>query len=137
MFRGEEDNQQRLQNVVQLKECCEKLVSQYDVPVIIGGDFNNGKNAEQGDMPYQTMLKEGFCDIRLTAKETTELLTHHEYPFLNEEGIYEKGSFPERILDYIFTYSKSVIIPEKFDVLISQNALDSSDHCPLIGIFSL
>jgi len=135
MFRGEEDNQQRLQNVAQLKECCDKIVAQYDVPVIIGGDLNNGKNAEQGDMPYHAMLKEGFCDIRLTANETTDILTHHDYPILNEEGIYEKGAFPERILDYIFTYGKSAIKAQKFEILVSQKALDSSDHCPLLGIF--
>ena len=137
MFRGEEDNLQRLQNVAQLKKFCDEKTAEYNIPIIIGGDFNNGLNAEQGDEPYKKMLQGGFCDIRHTADETTDVLTHHEYPILNEEGIYVDGALPERILDYIFTYGDVGIKTKSFEVLTTQKALDSSDHCPLLGIFEI
>lgn len=132
---SEADNEQRLNNVLQLKKICDSIVCQYDVPVIIGGDFNNGKKAEQGDMPYKSMLKNGFCDIRLCAKESTDEFTHHEYPILTDEGTYVDGAMPIRNLDNIFTYGTKAISVKKFDVITSQKALNSSDHCPLIGYF--
>lgn len=137
MFRGEQDNLQRLQNVAQLKDFCDEMTSKYNIPIIIGGDFNNGTNADQGDMPYKKMLQEGFCDIRYTAEETTDLLTHHEYPILNDEGIYVDGALPERTLDYIFTYGNAEIRTIKFEILTTQKALDSSDHCPLLATFEI
>ena len=137
MFRGEEDNLQRLQNVAQLKSFCDEMKSKYNIPIIIGGDFNNGTNADQGDMPYKKMLEESFCDVRLTAEQTTDLFTHHDYPVLNDAGIYVDGAFPQRNLDYIFTYGNAVIKVRKFEILTTQKALDSSDHCPLLATFEI
>lgn len=133
----EEYNQQRLQNAEQLKEVCESIIAKYDVPVIIGGDFNNGTNAEQGDEPYHKMLKDGFIDIRKSADETTDMLTHHEYPTLTDNGVYTKAPMPKITLDHIFIYGNSGIKAKKFDVITSEKALCSSDHCPLIGIFEI
>lgn len=137
MFDSEEDNTQRLKNAAQLKALCDRVTAQYDVPMIIGGDFNNGKNSLQGDAPYRYMLENGFTDLRLSAKLTTGCLTHHDYPVLTDKNIYAHGPLPDKILDYIFTYGSQPISAEKFDILTSQKALDSSDHCPLIGIFKL
>ena len=137
MFRGEDDNLQRLQNVAELKAFCEKMTKEYNIPAIIGGDFNNGINSEQGEEPYNKMIQEGFCDVRHTAEETTDSFTHHEYPILNDEGIYVDGAMPERNLDYIFTYGDSEIKAKKFEILTTQKALDSSDHCPLLATFEI
>ncbi len=137
MFRGEEDNLQRLQNVAELKAFCEEITKKYNIPAIIGGDFNNGFNSDQGDEPYKKMLQEGFCDIRHNADETTDVLTHHEYPILNEKGIYVDGALPVRNLDYIFTYGDKKIKAKKFEILTTQKTLDSSDHCPLLGTFEI
>ena len=133
MFESEKDNEQRLKNVDQLKAVCDDIIKKYDVLVIIGGDLNNGKNSDQGDRPYRYMLQKNFSDVRITAKETTDEYTHHDYPVLNEEGIYENGPFPVRNLDYIFTYGEKTAEAKKFDVITSQKALNSSDHCPLIA----
>lgn len=137
MFNSEKDNLQRLQNVAQLKELCDQIIAKHDVPVIIGGDFNNGKNSEQGDMPYKTMLQEGFRDLRLIARNTTDTFTHHDYPVLTEDGIYSEGPMPDKIIDYIFVYGEKEVITKKFDVLTTKKALTSSDHCPLIGIVQI
>ncbi len=136
-YDSETDNQQRLQNVEELKKICEYLTEKYDIPVIIGGDFNNGEKAAQGDEPYKAMLRNGFKDFRLVADRTTSILTHHEYPVLKENGIYVEGSMPDKTLDYIFVYGKDPEAVERFEILTSQKALDSSDHCPLVGTISL
>ena len=135
MFHAADDNQQRLRNVEQLQELCGKILAKYDVPMIVGGDLNNGKFAEQGDEPYRYMLEKGFSDVRETAKVSTDLLTHHDYPKLEENGIYSKGPMPVRVLDYLFTYGKNEIPAEKFEILTTEKALTSSDHCPLVGEF--
>lgn len=139
MYEGEKDNKQRLQNVEQLQTLCDELLAKYDVPLIIGGDFNNGKNSEQGDEPYHLMLKRGFNDIRLTAEDTTDMYSCHfdEYPVLLDDGktYVKSANLPDCTIDYIFTYGKKQPKALKFDVLTSDKALASSDHCPLIGCF--
>ncbi len=136
MFESEKDNLQRLENVKELKAFCEEIIKKYSVPVIIGGDFNNGENADQGDMPYKKMLEEGFSDIRLSAKKTTDVLTHHTEPVLKEDGTWENADMPVRTIDYIFTYGEGAKALE-FDILTSAKALVSSDHCPLLGLFEI
>jgi len=132
---SEQDFLQRIENANQLKAFCDEITAKYQVPVIIGGDFNNGKNSEQGDEPYQYMLKQGFCDIRLTAEETTDEYTHHDYPKLMEDGTYLCPTMPERNIDYIFTYGKNAPMAKRFEILTDEISLTSSDHCPLIGYF--
>ncbi|MBR5586860.1 MAG: hypothetical protein IKW02_02745 [Clostridia bacterium] len=133
MFESEKDNEQRLENVNQLTEICDFIKEKYNVPIVVGGDLNNGKNAEQGEEPYKYMLTKGFSDVRFSAEETTDKFTHHDYPVLNDEGIYVNGTLPVRTLDYIFTYGDCPVNPKKFDVITTQVALDSSDHCPVIA----
>lgn len=127
------DNQQRIQNARELKDICDQIIEKYAVPVLIGGDFNNGENSEQGDEPYKAMLQMGFKDLRLMSLNTTDTFTHHEYPVLKENGIYAEGSLPNKTIDYIFAYGKEPKELTQFDILATQKALDSSDHCPLIS----
>ena len=127
------DNQQRIQNARELKDICDQIIEKYAVPVLIGGDFNNGENSEQGDEPYKAMLQMGFKDLRLMSLNTTDTFTHHEYPVLKENGIYAEGSLPNKTIDYIFAYGKEPKELTRFDILTTQKALDSSDHCPLIS----
>ena len=54
---------------------CEKINEKYDIPVIIGGDINNGENSSAGDGAYKKMLEWNFRDIRfLQRKQRTNLL---------------------------------------------------------------
>lgn len=139
MFEGQKDNQQRLQNVEQLQTLCDELIEKYNLPIIIGGDFNNGKNSLQGEEPYHTMLKKGFNDIRFSASISTDAHTccDENYPVLLEDGeTYVKYEKPADItIDYIFTYGENQPKALEFDVLVSDKACASSDHRPLIGCF--
>lgn len=134
---GEINNLQRIENARQLKAFCDEITEKYNVPVIIGGDFNNGKNADAGDAPYRAMIEMGFCDTRLFAKKTTQSYTHHEYPEELCDGSYRNGPMPVRNLDNIFVCGKPLTELLEFDVLTSQAALDSSDHCPLVARLEL
>jgi len=135
-FSSEADFSQRLQNVQQLKAVCDGFVAKHGVPVIVGGDFNNGKNADQGEEPYRAMLQQGFRDVRLAAPDTTDAFTHRD-GVANAEGILEAVGLPMRTLDHLFVYGPENVTPVKFDVLLSQEALASSDHCPLVGVFGV
>lgn len=138
MFESERDNLQRLQNVAQLKEFCDEMVSKTGLPIIVGGDFNNGKGSPQGDEPYQTMLKEGFCDFRLNSDVTSEEATCGEYyPNVLPDKTVEPRSHSYFIIDYIFTYNADKYKPKKFEVLTSEEARKSSDHSPLLGVIEI
>lgn len=133
-FDGEVDFNQRIENAKQLKKLCDEITNKHGTAIIVGGDFNNGFNSDQGDEPYRKMIDMGFSDIRQVAEVTTDYLTHHDYPVLDDNGVYDKGEMPARTLDHIFTYGNA---PKalKFDVITSDKALTSSDHCPLEAEF--
>ncbi len=137
-FESEEDNIQRLHNVSQLKQFCDEIVSKTGLPIIVGGDFNNGKNSSQGDEPYHTMLKEGFCDTRLIAEKTSDEFTcGNTYPkVLPDKSVVARNS-STCIIDYIFTYNAEHYKVRKFDVLTSEEARKSSDHSPVLAVIEI
>ena len=133
MYDSERDFKQRLENVDQLKSVCDEIIAKYNLPIIIGGDFNNGENSVQGEEPYKKMLSLGFKDLRLIAKKSTHMYTHHDYPIQMPDDTFEKAVMPVRNLDYIFVYGNFDVTVEEFDVITTDKALTSSDHCPLVG----
>lgn len=138
MHHEEADFAQRLQNVKQLKAKCDEILESYDVPIIIGGDFNNGADSVQGDAPYRKMLEDGFIDVRYSADTTSKEKTcTNGYPTLTEDGKYVNGKMSDMTIDYIFTYGKKNVHFSKFDVLTHETALNASDHRPLLGRFEI
>ena len=51
-------------------------------------------------------------------------------------SVYINGTMPMYTIDYIFAYGDG-LKAEKFDIITSQKALNSSDHCPLILDFEI
>lgn len=138
MFESEKDNLQRLQNVSQLKQFCDAMVAETGLPIIVGGDFNNGKGSPQGEEPYHTMLKEGFCDARLVADETSDEPTCGDsYPSVLPDQSVVARNHSEFIIDYVFTYNAAIVKTKKFDVLTSEEARQSSDHSPVLAVFEM
>lgn len=129
MFRGEEDTKQRIANADELRKVCEDIVSKYNAPVIIGGDFNNGLNSVQGSEPYEYMVMNGFIDFRNLAQNSTDKYTHRDC----YDGVAYDNLLPTQNLDYIFLYGSKAVEVSLFDVLYSKPALESSDHCPLVA----
>ncbi len=132
---GEEHTKWRINNAAELKAAAEDIIARFNVPVIISGDLNNGLGAPQDTRPYEKMMADGFTDIRHAAGITTDSHTCHDYPKLNENDEYVNGPAPSYTLDYIMTYGENALKPLRFEVLRSTDALNSSDHCPLIGEF--
>jgi endonuclease/exonuclease/phosphatase family metal-dependent hydrolase len=137
-YDSEEDNFQRLQNVAQLKRFCDEMVSETGLPIIVGGDFNNGKGSLQGDEPYHIMLKEGFCDTRLIAEETCDEPTCvNSYPDVLPDKTVTPRNPSEYTIDYIFTYNAENSKTKKFNVLTSETARQTSDHSPVLAIVEI
>ena len=131
---SEEDNLQRIENARQLKKLCDELISEYNLPIIIGGDFNNG-NSSQGDAPYHFMVENGFSDFRYTAPESTKEHTCRSVYKLSEgEKAYTEAGDPDITIDYIFTYGEG-ITPVSFNINASEKARNTSDHLPLLAHF--
>ena len=138
MYRGQEDSDQRVENAKQLKAVCDSIVEKYHIPVIIGGDFNNGKNSAQGDAPYHAMCGWGFRDIRYLAEMSTdqEYTCRDAYPTVREDETFEKCPKPPHMcIDYIFQYGDPQVPVRRFHIETNDMALTASDHCPLIGWF--
>lgn len=125
----EEGNAQRVENVHQLKACCDRIIEKHDVPVILTGDLNCNVESD----PYAEMLRVGMRDVRGIAKKTTDRHTIHALPVLDEEtGAFVCNELPTRTIDYAFLYGKNTLEVSLFNVLFEQEALASSDHCPLV-----
>lgn len=133
---SEEDNLQRLQNVEELEKLCNYMEEMYQVPVLVAGDFNNGKQSPLGDEAYQVMVQKGFSDVRYHAAESTDCHTVHHPPTRNESGEYAYSDMPGSTIDYIFMYGAQKLTTQKFQVDTCEKALCSSDHCPMIAEFS-
>lgn len=133
--RGQEDTDQRIANARQLKEVCDGIVAQYGIPVIIGGDFNNGENAKQDDAPYRAMLEWGFRDARYLAEEsTTQRYTCGDgYPLIQLDGGFLPCPVePHFCIDYILIYGEPSVQVKQFHIETNRKARTSSDHCPLV-----
>ena len=145
MWHAEEDFVQRLKNAEQLKALCDEILAKYDVPIIIGGDFNNGFGSFQGDEPYHKMVSDGFVDVRHLADETSDEKTctcnfediWTSYPVLTDDGKYVDGKPSTVTIDYIFTYGNKNVHFSKFNVRTDETSLNASDHRPLIAHFEL
>ena len=106
MFDSDKDNLQRLENVKELKALCDEVIKKHNVPVIIGGDFNNGPNSPQGTEPYEAMLRAGFEDIRYTAPVTTD--SHTQRDCLLPDKTQDMNGEPNITIDFIFTYGSGL-----------------------------
>ncbi len=131
-WESEEDTLQRRANAAQLTAFCNALGQEHSVPILVCGDLNSGVGAHQGEDAYREMLRLGMKDARSLAVSSTDLPTAHAYPVRNGEGQYVNGGEPFKTLDYVFCYGKLPTLVESFRVLTEQDALDSSDHCPLL-----
>ena len=130
---SEEDNRWRLSNAAQLFACVIDLKKRFDVPVIAGGDLNCGIRSAQGEEPWLWLCDPSrLIDARAAAPVTTDTMTHHAYPIQDENGLFYDAALPRCTLDHLFVTEHPHICLESFEVDISQKALATSDHCPLI-----
>ena len=138
MYESEADNLQRCKNAETVCSLAKKLYNQYETAVIVTGDLNSGDKSRQGNGGYNKMIELGMKDIRYIAKETDDADTVSDtYPKANENGEYENGVMPEYTIDYAFAYGDESIFANKFSVINTQKARNSSDHSPLVIQFDI
>ncbi len=127
-----EDNAARLDNAAVLWSKMSTLSARWDVPVIATGDLNCGAESPQGSEPYFA-LSAHLNDVRAIARETTACHTHHNEPHLGADDKYCGGSLPVRTLDHMFATRDDRLSVLRFSVDVAPDALNSSDHCPLVA----
>ncbi len=112
------------------------LVNQYNLlarPVIIMGDMNCYVTSPA----FQVLTNNGFTDTQGCAKETEDTRTNHSYPTRNPDDTYtgapgvEGTSYTKKSIDHILISNAYNMCVEKFDIVTTEDALNSSDHCPV------
>lgn len=136
--RGEQSELQRQDNARVLGALAKRLCDEEGVPFVVSGDFNSGKPPlGQGLAGYDEMLRQGFRDVRFACEVPIQTHTVREnYPIRMPDDTYVGGTAPTFTIDYVFTYGAG-ITGTHFDVITTQNVLNSSDHCPLLYDFEI
>ena len=75
-------------------------------------------------------------DVRYLAKKTTDKLTLHVYPKHDGNGNFISYEENYCTLDYVLAYNEDMMELESFDVLDHEEAMLSSDHCPVVIEFT-
>ncbi len=128
----------RIQNAQQTVAKLQELVSKYNVPVILGGDFNSN----QSTSAYSILKNGGLKDVEDIAIKTENSNTHHDEPVFNTDTkLCEKYFAPtgddSAAIDHIFSYNDANVTFNTYDVITDPFALATSDHCPLLVDFTL
>jgi endonuclease/exonuclease/phosphatase family metal-dependent hydrolase len=125
----------RLLDAKHVEQVVEMLRSEWDVPVIFGGDFNC-----RSDEKAWNHLGERYNNVQLSCPDTENNTTWHNPPMLDKElGIYTTVAFPSGApttsIDRIYTAGEGVE-PQVFDIVTDRYALYGADHTPLIMDFN-
>ena len=134
---GAESDFIRYTNSQRLIEGMERLRSVLPAPVIGGGDFN----CRVGTDALKLLERHGYSDAqKAAAKVVRDCTTWHDYPVKGTDGIF-RGCFPEKensltnALDHVF--ADVCVRMLRHEVDISADAMDVSDHCPVMVDFAL
>ena len=121
----------RLKDAEQMKNLLDSVHSQYNVPVIVGGDFNCNMSSEA----YASITGGGYKNVISLAKNADTVRSYHTYPTYSLDlGIFVNPVFPtgdySKSIDHIFVKGDGLDITT-FDAVTDLYALLSSDHCPI------
>ena len=137
---GRESDSHREYNVFKLVETLTRVKAKWgELPVIGGGDLN-----ESFDRSTTALGKLEYCGLADAMKEadvTDPRPTEHGNPERGKDGKYHgvagvKGGPHCCWLDHVF-YSPDTIRATRHAVIVDQDALDASDHSPVVVDFEL
>lgn len=135
-----EGGEARISNSRELLNLYADLIKKYPYPVVITGDFNCRTESE----PIQALLSAGLSEARLCSKQpVAPYRSNHKYPDIDDsdpENItYPVGYLPneeiEKSIDHIFVTPNLSV--DSYHTVIDKEALEASDHCPLIVYLEL
>lgn len=124
----------RISNSREMLALYGKLAEKYPYPVVLTGDFNCCTH----EPPIQAILGADFREARLCAEEPViSLRSFHEYPTIDDadpEHITYAGHMPDeeidKSIDHVFV-GKGIAV-KHYQTVVDSEALEASDHCPLI-----
>ena len=131
--KGPESDLAREDDVYQMMAFVNYMRVKYNIPVVAMGDWN----CLMGSLAYRAALAAGGLDVRLLAQDSSDLrASHHPYAVYNPDtDEYENGPMAvgtcTRSIDHIFVYGETGFDVREFRVVDEQEALDTSDHCPI------
>lgn len=108
------------------------LLEKLPKPFFVMGDLNCRIDSEA----YRTLLDGGLCDAQAVAPDTMDSNTHHAYPTLDAErnvfyGAPKPNGGYDRSIDHILVDSAHASSVQVFRILTTDNACNTSDHCPV------
>ena len=131
---GQEHDLARVENSKVILSLKERLPA----PFFVMGDLNCKVDSEA----YQTLLSGGLCDVQSAAPDTMDSNTHHPYPQYDPEqrcffGSPKPTGGYENSIDHILEDVEHIRSVRKFRVITSDDACNTSDHCPVVVDISL
>lgn len=125
---GPEHDAARVGNSEVILSLCKNLPH----PTVVMGDLNCRVESEA----YQLLLQNGLEDVQVCAAQSMDINTCHKYPSYQEEaGIFYGAPRPvggyELAIDHMLISKENCRDVSRFEVVTSQKACDTSDHCPI------
>ena len=130
---SDQANALRIRNANDTVNCISTLINRYNVPVVIGGDFNTSSSGE----PYKILTNKGFTHVKDLAQNKTGVGTHHDYPTFDlSTGVCNNYFYPlpnsASALDHAFVYNQGKMKFNTYAIIEDYLALASTDHCPIL-----
>ena len=122
---SEQANIWKLDNVVQVLEIKQTIVSEFgDIPIMISGDNNFNSSSQQ----YKNLTAEGFTDAEITARisRVTGYKTSYSYGNIPGEGL---------SIDHIFGINGVDFVVH--GIVRGEDVWKASDHSPVFVDFNL
>ena len=134
--KGEADDYLRLLNARMLYNTVSEVAKRHGAVIVGGGDLNSPVTSSA----LAELKKLGWCDAQEKAPATDPRATWRDFPARDAQGVY-RGVEPEKAkrrmwLDHVF-YTPEGVKPIKFSMDRTQQALDVSDHSPVIFDFEM
>ena len=134
----------RVNNVRELLAKMAELKKKYgELPVIGGGDLNTTENIRLSgrECPLNDWLAAGYCDAQYSVPGASPWSSNHGDPKRDALGflrgyIRPEAGDPKNSLDHVH-YTQASVNPLSLVVDRAQDALECSDHSPVIFTFTL
>lgn len=108
-----------------------------DLPAVLGGDLNSTEKS----IAHAMLRSGGFMNAATAAPVRSPHCSHHGNPKRGDDGKWRgrpcagKNDTPERSIDHV--YFTRGVRPLRHEIIVEQQALDASDHSPVVFEFDL
>ena len=142
-WKKPQDQEMRVRNARELLAKMAELQKKYNCPVVGGGDLNCTRaHMEKGLLtPLPDWEKAGYADAQYTVPGASQYSSNHGDPRRDALGNYRgwirpEAGDPKNSLDHVH-YTTNGVAPIALVVDRAQDALEVSDHSPVIFTFRL